>query len=420
MEILAALIFVSFFAIIAGGLIAKNLIYVCGPNEVLVFSGGRHLALEKVDGQNKKVARGYRLIRGGRGLRIPLFETVDQLDLTNISIEVSVNNAYARGGIPLSVTGVANVKIASQSPTLNNAIERFLGKSRKEIIKIAKETLEGNLRGVLSQLTPEQVNEDKTSFVQQMMHEAGEDLARLGLNLDNLQIQNISDERGFLDSIGRIQSAALIKKARVAEAQAHSLANIRDAQNTQSSRLEEIKNEMDTVRAEADRKIRDAVTRKDALVAEEKGRVEALITKARADLDVQRARIEEVRKRLEADVIAPAQAGMKADQAEAIGKAAKIIEDGRATAAVLNEMITTWQNGGQNARDIFLMQKLQSVMGALLDSIEDVQVDRITILPEGSNSRASQTVGLVEELKAAIGVDIPAIANRLGQPSNKG
>ena len=61
---------------------------------------------------------------------------------------MSVNNAYARGGIPLSVTGVANVKIASQSPTLNNAIERFLGKSRKEIIKIAKETLEGNLRGV--------------------------------------------------------------------------------------------------------------------------------------------------------------------------------------------------------------------------------------------------------------------------------
>ena len=133
---------------------------------------------------------------------------------------------------PLSVTGVANVKIASQSPTLNNAIERFLGKSRKEIIKIAKETLEGNLRGVLSQLTPEQVNEDKTSFVQQMMHEAGEDLARLGLNLDNLQIQNISDERGFLDSIGRIQSAELIK-ARV-EAQAHSLANIRDAENTET------------------------------------------------------------------------------------------------------------------------------------------------------------------------------------------
>ncbi|MEC8382386.1 MAG: SPFH domain-containing protein [Myxococcota bacterium] len=418
MEIIAVILFVSFFAIIAGGLIAKNLIYVCGPNEVLVFSGGRHLALEDVNGQKRKVARGYRLIRGGRGLRIPLFETVDQLDLTNISIEVSVNNAYARGGIPLSVTGVANVKIASQSPTLNNAIERFLGKTRKEIIKIAKETLEGNLRGVLSQLTPEQDNEDKTSFVQQMMHEAGEDLARLGLNLDNLQIQNISDERGFLDSIGRIQSAELIKRARVAEAQAHSLANIRDAENTQNSRLEEIKNEMDTVRAEADRKIRDAITRKDALVAEERGRVEALITKAKADLDVQRARIEEVRKRLEADVIAPAQAGMKADQAEAVGKAAKILEDGRATTAVLNEMITTWQNGGQNARDIFLMQKLQSVMGALLDSIEDVQVDRITILPEGNNSRASQAVGLVEELKAAIGVDIPAIANRLGQPTD--
>ena len=76
-------------------------------------------------------------------------------------IEVSVSNAYARGGIPLTVSGVANVKIASKSPFLDNAIERFTGKSREQIIRIAKETLEGNLRGVLSQLTPEEVNQDK-------------------------------------------------------------------------------------------------------------------------------------------------------------------------------------------------------------------------------------------------------------------
>lgn len=408
MEILAVLLFVSIFAFVTGTLIARNLIYVCGPNEVLVFSGGIHKAF---DGK----IRGYRLIKGGRGLRIPLMETVDQLELTNIIIEVSVNNAYAKGGIPLTVSGVANVKISSQSPSLDNAIERFLGKSRNQITKIAKETLEGNLRGVLSQLTPEQVNEDKTSFETQLLHEAEEDLEKLGLDLDTLKIQNISDERGFLDSIGRVSSAELIKKARVAEAQAHSMAHIREAENKQSSRLEEIKNEKDTIRAEAARKIRDAQTRRAALIAEEEGRIEALITRANADLDVQRARINEVSLRLEADVIAPAAAGMKSDQAKAIGNAAKIIEDGQATANVLNEMIKTWKNGGENARDIFLMQKLQSVMSALLDSIEDVQVDRITVLPPQSNSRASQTVGLVEELKAAVGVDLSEIANRIGK-----
>ena len=185
--------------LISGVFILKNLIYVCGPNEVLVFAGSRT--------KTSLGERGYRIIRGGRGMRIPLFETVDRLNLTNMSIEVAVTNAYARGGIPLSVTGVANIKIASHSPALDNAIERLLNKSHKEIIRIAKETLEGNLRGVLSQLTPEEVNEDKTTFAEKLLEEADHDLERLGLILDTLKIQNVTDERGFLDSIGRIRSA---------------------------------------------------------------------------------------------------------------------------------------------------------------------------------------------------------------------
>jgi flotillin len=130
-------------------------------------------------------------------MRWPLLETVDTLDLTNMIIDVAVTNAYARGGIPLTVSGVANIKIASHSPNLDNAIERFTGKSRKEIIRLAKETLEGNLRGVLSQLTPEEVNEDKTRFAEILLEEADHDLARLGLVLDTLKIQHVTDDRGF-------------------------------------------------------------------------------------------------------------------------------------------------------------------------------------------------------------------------------
>ena len=78
-------------------------------------------------------------------------------------IEVAVQGAYSKGGIPLNVHGVANVKIAGEQPVLDNAIERFLGVDRARIMAIAKETLEGNLRGVLATLTPEEVNEDKTS-----------------------------------------------------------------------------------------------------------------------------------------------------------------------------------------------------------------------------------------------------------------
>ena len=149
--LLGTLVFVLFFFGIAGIFVARNLIHICGPNEALIFSGGRNM----INGR----MRGYRVIRGGRGILIPLFETVDRVDLTNMIIEVSVSNAYSKGGIPLKVQGVANVKIAGHEPYLGNAVERFLGRDRRSIIKVAKDTLEGNLRGVLSQLTPEQVNE---------------------------------------------------------------------------------------------------------------------------------------------------------------------------------------------------------------------------------------------------------------------
>ena len=81
-------------------------------------------------------------------MRVPLLESVDQMDLTNMIIEVTVRNAYSKGGIPLSVQGIANIKVPGEQPLLNNTLERFLGKSREEIMKIARETLEGNLRGV--------------------------------------------------------------------------------------------------------------------------------------------------------------------------------------------------------------------------------------------------------------------------------
>ena len=83
-------------------------------------------------------AFGAVVIEGGRGWRVPLIERVDRLDLTNMIIEVEVHGAYSKGGIPLNVHGVANVKLPGEEPLLNNAIERFLGKPRADLMEIAK------------------------------------------------------------------------------------------------------------------------------------------------------------------------------------------------------------------------------------------------------------------------------------------
>src|SRR4051794_22742640 len=109
--ILGALLVIAF--------IISRIIYICPPNEVLIFSGS-HRKLGTVD---RTV--GYRVVQGGRGMRIPLIEVVDRMNLTNMVIELRVQGAYSRGGIPLNVQGVANVKVSSKPAQLANAIERF-------------------------------------------------------------------------------------------------------------------------------------------------------------------------------------------------------------------------------------------------------------------------------------------------------
>lgn len=389
--------------------VVKRLFHICSPNEVLVFSGGK----STVDGR----AVGYRIVKGGSSLRTPLLERVDRMDITNMTVDVAVSNAYSKGGIPLTVAGVANLKVAGHQPLLNNALERLLGKGRPQIIQVAKDTLEGNLRGVLSQLTPEEVNQDKLRFAEKLLEEAEHDLSRLGLVLDVLKVQNVSDDVGYLNSLGRKQSA-LDKSARVAEAQAHAEAIMREAENGLASRLALIDADGAIARAEADKRIMQCETGREAMVAEAVGKVTTAIAKAEAELKVQSARIEQVRLQLDADVVAPARADMEKRQAEARGKAAKIVEDGKATAAVLTQMIETWKAAGPNARDIFLMQKLQTVMSSLVETIQSVKVDRISYLP--ANARVTQGIQLVEQVKTAFGVDLAKVVARLGAPEEKG
>lgn len=395
MTMFTMMVVAGFLAITAWYTI-RNLLFIAGPNEVLIFSGPKD----------------YVTIKGGRRVRKPIIERVSRIDLTNMTVDVAITNAYSKGGIPLTVQGVANIKIAGHEPLLGNALERFLDVPREEIIKMAKDTLEGNLRGVLSQLTPEEVNEDKLQFAEKLLEEAEHDLSRLGLILDVLKIQNVSDEVGYLDAIGRKSSAELNRKARIAEAQAKAESMMREADNREKARLSECEAEIEIAKANADRRIRAATTSRAALIAKEVGEVKSLTAKTSADLKVQEARIEQVRRRLEADVVTPARAEMEASQAKAKGAAAKVIEDGKATATVLDAMINTWQNGGTNARDIFLMQKMRKLMESLVGTIQQVNVDRLTVLPKGG--RTAQTVQWTEELKAGLGIDVPEILNRLG------
>ena len=113
--------------------IVKSLIVICPPEQIAVITGkNRTLS----DGRTV----GYRILKGGRTLRIPIIEKVSWMDLNTIPLEVSVTNAYSKGAIPLNVQGIANVKVSSAEGLLENAAERFLDRPTEQIGQIAKET----------------------------------------------------------------------------------------------------------------------------------------------------------------------------------------------------------------------------------------------------------------------------------------
>jgi len=384
----------------------KNLYYICQPNEVLIFAGSsRKMGDRKV---------GYRLVKGGSSIRTPLLEKVMKMNLTNMIIELKVSNAYSKGGIPLHVDGVANIKIAGEEPTIHNAIERLLGKPRKEIEKMAKETLEGNLRGVLASLTPEQVNEDKTAFAKSLLDEAEEDLQKLGLVLDTLQIQNISDDVLYLDSIGRKQQADLQRDARIAEAEAKAESAVQTAENQKITAVRRLERDIGISQAAAEQRTQDALTMRPAVVAEAEAEIAASLARIQADVPVQEERIKQIMEQLKADVIAPAEAECKRAIAQAKGNASTIIEEGKAQAEGTRSLADSWVSAGESARDIFLLQKLEVLLKTLTATVPDVAVQNVTVVDTSSGNLATQATAFMTQLKQASGVDIAGVINGLG------
>ncbi len=412
-------IIAAFFAValIAVAVAIRGLIIICPPNRVAVVSGrSRQLP----DGRRV----GYRVIKGGRTIRIPLLEKVEYMDLNTIPIEVSVTNAYSKGAIPLDVQGVANIKVASREGVLENSVERFLGRPSEYIQQIAKENLEANLRGVLATLTPEEVNEDRLKFAQTLIDEADDDIRTLGLELDVLKIQNVTDQVGYLEAVGRRRTASVLREAR--ETEAAQTAEAEEAEATGRQRAELARVQADLVIAEQENKlrVRQAQLAAEAKSSEKKADVAGEQARVIAEQSLEGERIELQKRRLEADVIAPARAKREAMELEAKGRAATIIEDGNANIEVFQRMAAQYDAAGSNARDVLLLNMLPDLVEQITDTVSAIDIDKMTVIDGGGAGGAGGGVGgvagqmpaavvsIVEQIENATGVNLLEVLTR--------
>ena len=157
---------------------------VVHPGQLLVLSGRPR---RRADGT--MVA--YRVVTQGRVVRLPLIERVDRMDVRPMTEELSLRQAYCQGSRPVDIRGTLRVRIATEPPAVDDAINRFLGRNPREVAQVARETVEGGLRSAVASLTPEQVQSDPTRLAEALTSELEGAMHSLGLVLEALHIEDV-------------------------------------------------------------------------------------------------------------------------------------------------------------------------------------------------------------------------------------
>lgn len=371
--------------------ILKSCLRICNPNEILIVSGRKH--------RNPKGEMvGYRVLFGGRTLTIPVIETVKRMDVTTMPVPVEVTNAYAKGGTPINIQAIANVKVSTDPRLVGNAIERFLDRNRSEIARVARETLEGNLRGVVATLTPEEVNEDRLRFAERIAEDVSHDLSKLGLRLDTLKIQSVADDVDYLKSIGRRRIAQITRDAEIAEAEALGEADRREADAQQQAEVaraqaatvvQQRQNELRKIKAQLDQQVRSEEERTTAAAKEARARAEQRLQSLRAELE---------KLRLEADEVLPAEAQRVAKTLQARGSAAVLAENAKAAAEVSDRLSQVWRSAGPEAAELFLIQQIEMVLREAAQTPGRLHLHKVRVVDGGDGQALARLINAYPEI----------------------
>ncbi|XP_063910877.1 flotillin-1 isoform X1 [Zophobas morio] len=250
----------------------------CGPNEALVISGccyGKPL-----------------LIPGGRAFVWPAIQRIQRICLNTMTLIVDSPTVYTSQGVPISVTGIAQVKIQGQNEEmLLAACEQFLGKSQNEIQHIALVTLEGHQRAIMGSMTVEEIYKDRKKFSKQVFEVASSDLVNMGITVVSYTLKDIRDEEwiympkkqvvnegnksspqrvvvktmtirkirtGYLKSLGMARTAEVKRDARIGEAEARCDATIKEAIAEEQRMASVFLNDTDIAKAKRDFELKKA------------------------------------------------------------------------------------------------------------------------------------------------------------------
>jgi flotillin len=231
--IVVALVAVVFILIQTVGRMLRKV----GPNQALIVYG----------------AGGTKVITGGSHFVLPLYQRAQEFSLELMSFDVAPSqDLYTTQGVAVNVEAVTQIKVRSDEESVKTAAEQFLSKRQEERENLIRLVMEGHLRGIVGQLTVEELVKDPENVGSKMLKTVTPDMEKMGLEVISFTIKDVRDKNDYITNMGRPQIAQIKKQADIAAALAQRDTQIQQANASREAAVSKSAADQERVKAEAE------------------------------------------------------------------------------------------------------------------------------------------------------------------------
>ena len=408
-----------------------------------------------------------RCIHGGGVLVLPLVQGSAYLSLTPMTIAIPLQKALSQQNIRINVPSTFTVGISTEPDIMTAAAERLLNLQQTHIEEMAKEIIFGQLRLTVASLTIEQINQDRERFLDSIRKNVSPELNKIGLYLINVNITDITDESGYIDSIGKKAAAEALNQAKVDVAEQNKLGSIGESEATREREIRVAENVADSEKgqkkAEADKRVYikhqeaaavggenealAAIARTNAELAVQQAQAAQLgeVARRQAEVEIQKAQYAAELERLNAlevvrqevdkrkiEIGAEAEAEKTRREAKGVADAIllkyqaeaegirKVLES---KAAGYLDLVRSCNGDAKAAATLLMTEKVEQVVQLQVEAIRNIKIDKITVWDGGAGGNGHATssfiAGMIKslpplhEVANLAGLELPEYLGRL-------
>lgn len=438
----------TLIAIMAGAVIMFTLFMVflarykrCSADEILVISGKT--------GKNKDGGtRSAKIIKGGATFVMPIFQEYRKLSLNPYKISINLEDALSSQNIRVNVPSNFTISISSAPGIAENAAEKLLSLSDNQIIDLAQDIIVGQMRAVIAGLTIEEINGNRQKFQEEISLNVESELEKIGMELINVNITDITDESDYINSLGQEAAAEVKNKARksvaektrdgsIGEAEAQKDERVRVAllhaeseigeKNAEAERREKIAianskavdgengAQISIAQSNSKRAIEESKSLKDATIAQNVNSAKSKQESYDAERIAEEKRAEKEKATQYANIVVPAEiekdrvtidAEAKAEeirriakgQADAIREKAIAEADGakamlEAMANGLEKIVQAANGDADKAMGLMLIDKLPEIVKLHSEAIQNIDFEKVVVWDNGGGGQGGSSTG---------------------------